>query len=71
LDFGFWRLELEIGYYKNGVINMPGFGDFGSGKNKKKKSKGEMAKTAMKSSTGSSWVLPVPEVIKKKKDQNW
>lgn len=50
---------------------MPGFGDFGSGKNKKKKSKGEMAKTAMKSSTGSSWVLPVPEVIKKKKDQNW
>lgn len=47
---------------------MPGFGDFGNNKNKKKKSKDEMNKQSTKSSMGSGWVLPQPEVIKKKKD---
>lgn len=46
---------------------MAGFGDFYN-KNKKKPSKEEQAKKA--SRPGSSWVVPIPQVISKgKKDK--
>ena len=47
---------------------MAGMGDFYN-KNSKKKSKADQAKAAQKSSP--SWVLPQPEMVKKKKKENF
>lgn len=48
---------------------MAGFGDYYN-KNKKKLSKEEQAKKALKNTGAPTWVVPTPQVIKKgKKDQ--